>query len=39
MKKWYGFREIKIFGCTVGRFNRKDKPSPKEFELLAIAQK
>ncbi|MCK9463640.1 MAG: methyltransferase domain-containing protein [Proteobacteria bacterium] len=34
-----GFAEIGIFGCTVGRFSRRVKPSPKEFELLAIAVK
>jgi 2-polyprenyl-3-methyl-5-hydroxy-6-metoxy-1,4-benzoquinol methylase len=34
-----GFKDIGIFGCTVGRFSRKVKPSSEEFELLAIAVK
>ena len=28
-----------IFGCTVGKFSRRVRPSPKEFELLTIAVK
>jgi 2-polyprenyl-3-methyl-5-hydroxy-6-metoxy-1,4-benzoquinol methylase len=34
-----GFKDIDVFGCTVGKFRRKVKPSPKEFELLTIAVK
>ena len=34
-----GFKDIGIFGCTVGKFSRKVKPSSGEFELLAIAVK
>ncbi len=33
------FRKIEVFGCTVGKFSRKVKPSPKEFELIVIAEK
>ena len=39
MLKTLGFRKIEVFGCTVGKFRRKAKPSPKEFELLVIAEK
>lgn len=39
MLKSLGFRKIDIFGCTVGRFSRNVKPSPKTFELIAIAQR
>jgi 2-polyprenyl-3-methyl-5-hydroxy-6-metoxy-1,4-benzoquinol methylase len=39
MLKTLGFRKIDIFGCTVGRFRRNVKPSPREFELLVIAEK
>jgi ubiquinone/menaquinone biosynthesis C-methylase UbiE len=34
-----GFKDINVFGCTVGKFRRRVKPSPEEFELLAIAVK
>ena len=34
-----GFKDIGIFGCTVGKFSRKVKPSSEAFELLAIAVK
>jgi hypothetical protein len=34
-----GFKDIGILGCTVGKFSRKVKPSPGEFELLAIVVK
>lgn len=39
MLKSLGFRKIEVFGCTIGRFSRKVKPSPKEFELLVCAEK
>lgn len=39
MLKTLGFRKIEVFGCTVGKFSRKVKPSPSEFELLVIAEK
>lgn len=39
MLKTLGFRKIDIYGCTIGKFSRKVKPSPKEFELLTIAEK
>ncbi len=38
MLRSLGFRKIEIFGCTVGKFGRKVKPSPNEFELMAIAE-
>jgi SAM-dependent methyltransferase len=34
-----GFKNIGIFGCTVGKFSRKVKPSSDAFELLALAVK
>ncbi len=34
-----GFRKVEIFGGTVGKFSRKVRPSPKEFELLVVAEK
>lgn len=37
--KTLGFRKVEIFGGTVGKFSRKAKPSPKEFELLVVAEK
>ncbi|MDD8026896.1 MAG: class I SAM-dependent methyltransferase [Acidobacteriota bacterium] len=39
MLKTLGFRKVEIFGGTIGEFNRKVKPSPKEFELLVVAEK
>ncbi|HAH07375.1 MAG TPA: class I SAM-dependent methyltransferase [Elusimicrobia bacterium] len=39
MLRSLGFRKVEVFGCTVGRFGRKAKPSPREFELLTIAQR
>jgi 2-polyprenyl-3-methyl-5-hydroxy-6-metoxy-1,4-benzoquinol methylase len=39
MLQTLGFKDIGIFGCTVGKFSRKVKPSSQEFELLAIAVK
>ena len=39
MLQTLGFKDIGIFGCTVGKFSRKVKPSSGEFELLAIAVK
>lgn len=39
MLKTLGFRKVEIFGGTVGKFSRKAKPSPKEFELLVVAEK
>jgi 2-polyprenyl-3-methyl-5-hydroxy-6-metoxy-1,4-benzoquinol methylase len=39
MLQTLGFKNIGIFGCTVGNFSRKVKPSSQEFELLAIAVK
>lgn len=37
--KTLGFRKVEIFGGTIGKFSRKAKPSPKEFELLVVAEK
>ena len=39
MLKTLGFRKVEIFGGTIGKFSRKAKPSPKEFELLVVAEK
>jgi len=39
MLKSLDFRKVEVFGCTIGRFSRKVKPSPKEFELLVCAEK
>ena len=39
MLKTLGFRKVEIFGGTIGKFTRKAKPSPKEFELLVVAEK
>lgn len=39
MLETLGFRDIGIFGCMPGKFSRKAKPSPEEFELLATALK
>ena len=39
MLRTLGFRKVEIFGGTVGAFSRKAKPSPKEFELLVVAEK
>ena len=37
--KTLGFRKVEIFGGTVGKFSRRAKPSPREFELLVVAEK
>jgi 2-polyprenyl-3-methyl-5-hydroxy-6-metoxy-1,4-benzoquinol methylase len=34
-----GFRKVEVFGGTIGKFSRKTKPSPNEFELLVVAEK
>jgi 2-polyprenyl-3-methyl-5-hydroxy-6-metoxy-1,4-benzoquinol methylase len=39
MLKTLGFRKVEIFGGTIGKFGRKTRPSPKEFELLVVAEK
>ena len=39
MLQTLGFRKVEIFGGTVGKFSRKLRPSPKEFELLVVAEK
>jgi hypothetical protein len=39
MLQTLGFRNVEIFGGTVGKFSRKVRPSPKEFELLVVAEK
>ncbi len=39
MLKTLGFQTVDVYGCTIGRFSRKVKPSPKEFELLVVAKK
>jgi len=41
--KWYlknlGFKNIEIFGCTVGQFSREEKLTPDHFEILVISEK
>jgi SAM-dependent methyltransferase len=39
MLRSLGFRKIGVFGCTLGAFSRKAKPTPADYEILAVAEK